>query len=82
MSEVANPPPFCWKRGADGGSVPDCKAGWHKEAAMCYQNCKDGYKGVAGVCWMKCPKGYTDMGVSCTNWKTWRTKTKKSYVAD
>lgn len=82
MSEVANPPPFCWKKGADGGSVPNCKAGWHKEAAMCYQNCKDGYKGVAGVCWMKCPKGYTDMGVSCTNWNTWRTKTKKSYVAD
>lgn len=51
LSKVANPPPFCWKKGGDGGSIPDCASGWYKSVALCYRSCDSGYYNVAGVCW-------------------------------
>ena len=78
---VANvPPSFCYKKGADFGTIPTtCSSGYFRYLALCYKNCDSGYKFVLGVCWQKCGSGYSDHGLTCyKNLFKWHFK--KSYV--
>jgi len=74
-----------------------CPCGWTLHTTVlpiCYKDtCADefgdGYReapGSSGSGCIKCPKGYTDMGFTCTNWKTWKTvsnhyKVRKTHSA-
>ena len=78
---VANiPPSFCYKKGADFGTIPTtCSSGYFRYLALCYRNCDSGYKFVLGVCWQTCGKGYSDHGLTCyKNLFSWHFK--KSYI--
>ena len=80
----AIPGSFCYKKGADAGTIPTgCPDGYFRSAALCYQNCRSGYTFVLGVCWEKCRSGYTDMGLTCFKWNWFKSKSygKDSYMS-
>jgi len=50
------PPSFCYKRGADAGSIPNgCPPGYFRSVALCYKRCevREGirYYHWGGTCW-------------------------------
>ena len=58
-------------------SCPDSKP--VESAGLCYASCRDGYKGNGPVCWQECRSGYKQYPFTCTNWKTFKTYSRKSY---
>ena len=76
------PPSFCWKKGADAGSIPTgCPSGFYRSLAICIEDCDDGYKAVAGVCWEKCGgKHPKDVGAFCANKYGLGWKAKDTYI--
>jgi len=81
------PPNFCWKKGADVGVIPTaCPGGWHRVAALCFQNCasNEHFDG-ASLCIQNCPGNCTCFPLTCTHfdWLVWNdwTVNLHSYFA-
>lgn len=84
--------PFCYKRGADFGTIPTgCCCNLERRGALCFERCGGGYYHFGGVCWSHCPGGWTDIGALCSQirWKKifWKIRipypviiAKRSYV--
>lgn len=76
------PPSFCWKKGADFGTIPQaCPEGYFRSLALCYEYCIPGYTHVLGICWSGCDAGYIDHGATCfKNLFDWYFK--NAYIPD
>lgn len=60
------PPAFCWISDNAGVIPTGCPSGYHRSAALCYEDCNSGEKFVGGVCWSTCGSGWTDTGALCS----------------
>jgi len=71
---------FSWSYSRGDGTLPtSCPQGFDAVLGVCTEVCPEGYTAATGGCWQNCPQGYTDMGVFCTDWRTWQSVGKEVF---